>query len=224
MSAADHATSRGQDLADRLVAACGLAENAPLPGARELPVLTGLTQECALSPAAGERPRPGAADPRRQRAGVRLRRLRRARDGGGPGPGPRPAVSRPQGRVLGPGVTGQRVRLRARQVHTGSRAVRPADAVRRRPAQRDPHPRGAAEDPHLRHPPGVRRAVRPPRAGLAPGVRHPGPRARHRAGPPRGPRPRTCPSASGCRTTCEPCWATSASGRRPTWPTRSAPC
>ena len=47
MSAADHATSRGQDLADRLFAACGLAENAPLPGARDLPALTGLTQDCA---------------------------------------------------------------------------------------------------------------------------------------------------------------------------------
>jgi hypothetical protein len=42
MPKADH-TSRGRDLAQRLRAGCALAGRAPTPGARDLPVLTGLT-------------------------------------------------------------------------------------------------------------------------------------------------------------------------------------
>ena len=45
MPKADH-TSRGRDLAQRLRAGCALAGHAPTPGARDLPVKTGLTPKC----------------------------------------------------------------------------------------------------------------------------------------------------------------------------------
>ena len=38
--------SPGKDLAQRLREACAQATQAALPGARQLPVLTGLTQKC----------------------------------------------------------------------------------------------------------------------------------------------------------------------------------